>query len=76
MNITLEDYKTMLAHHDWYYAFSDDHRVYCAGEESANKIFNLAKYGDDDFKRAYNEMSKRYFDTPSFSNWKPTFKNV
>ena len=64
--MTLEQYKKELAHHDWYYYFSDDHGVWQRGESESSRIFGLAKDGNDDFKRAYNDSHKRHFDTPSF----------
>ncbi len=63
--MNLADFKTKLDRHDWYYYFSDDHRVWCAGEAASKEIIELAK-SSDDFKRAYNEAYAIRFNTPSF----------
>lgn len=64
MNIT--EYKEMLSRHDWFYYFSDDHRVWLAGEKSSKEIISVAQNNGDDFKRAYNDAHKKHFDTESF----------
>ena len=35
------DLEKRLKDHDWYYAFSDDHRAWCSGEESRRIMLNL-----------------------------------
>jgi hypothetical protein len=35
---------TTLKHHDWYYDYSDDHRVWRHGEEKSMAIQNEMKY--------------------------------
>lgn len=40
--MSLDDYKQLLSRHDWYYAYSDDHRVWKAGNESQQRIEALA----------------------------------
>lgn len=75
----LDDYKQQLERHDWFFYFSDDHRVYTGGENESNRILNLAKNGPIEFKKAYNDAHKRRFDTPTFTGednkhpWKPPF---
>ena len=64
--MTLDEYKAELARHDWYYYFSDDHRVWSAGEVASKKMVELAKNGNDDFKKAYNEAYALRFNNPSF----------
>lgn len=39
----LAQLKEALAGHDWYYQYSDDHRVYCRGRDQANKIHDLRR---------------------------------
>lgn len=36
-------FREMLGNHDWYYAFSDDHRVYSTGRESYYALMDAAK---------------------------------
>lgn len=40
---TLTDYWDRLRRHDWYYGFSDDGRVYRAGEAESQAIRAIAK---------------------------------
>jgi hypothetical protein len=35
---TLEDFATALLKHDWYHEYSDDHRVWKAGDEEWRRI--------------------------------------
>jgi hypothetical protein len=76
----IEEYKTALARHDWYYNFSDDHRVWSSGEQRGGELLRLAIHGDDDFKRAYNEVTEKHFNTESFypkngdRKWEAPFK--
>ena len=41
--VTRSLFKDMLANHDWYYAFSDDHRVYNRGRESYYALMDAAR---------------------------------
>lgn len=36
--------------HDWYYGFSDDGRVYAAGEKSEQHLRNMAPVGSENRK--------------------------
>lgn len=64
--MTLSEYKAKLDFHDWFYYFSDDHRVWQAGERSSKEIVSLAENGSVEFKKAYNEAHAARFNTPSF----------
>jgi transposase-like protein len=46
---TLDDYTKALQSHDWYYMYSDDHRVYKKGRESADLIQSMQPIHDPDF---------------------------
>lgn len=46
----MDEYINLLKIHDWYYVFSDDHRVWKAGEEQYKKIMALAKEHDPSFE--------------------------
>lgn len=45
----LENYKKALARHDWFYHYSDDHRVWKAGEQSWSNICHRQKVLDKDY---------------------------
>jgi hypothetical protein len=48
-DMTLEQYKAALAAHDWYYEYSDDHRVWCEGRDHKAKISEARKQLDPDY---------------------------
>lgn len=45
----LERYKTNLKFHDWFYEYSDDHRVYTEGFHQKQEIRKLQEILDPDF---------------------------
>lgn len=51
------NYYLRLCYADWFYEYSDDHRVYCKGRD---EVYALMREADkDDFKkRMYGEFSK------------------
>lgn len=69
----LEEYKTALQHHDWFYQFSDDHGVWQRGERESATLSHIAKEGGDDFKRAYNNAFALRYNNPSFVSEKNPF---
>jgi hypothetical protein len=62
--MTLADYWDQLHAHDWYYAMSDDHGVWLAGERAINKLRALAKIGGSDWETLLTAFSKHYFSGP------------
>lgn len=53
----LKAFDSFLAKHDWYYHYSDDHRVWSRGEENWNKIFQTSKLSEA-HKNLYNIWSE------------------
>lgn len=51
---TLEEYGAQLRNHDWFYAYTDDHRVWRAGEREQSRLIALAKEYGAEFQRCYN----------------------
>jgi len=51
----LEEYYDKLRHHDWYYAYSDDHRVWSRGNENAQRLRDIADTHGPEYKRLYEE---------------------
>lgn len=45
---TLDDYRDALAAHDWFYEFSDDHRVWGNGRNQEARLRLMAKTLDPD----------------------------
>ena len=76
--MNIEDYRKRLSCHDWYYYFSDDHRVFCSGETEQKELRRLATEGSDEMKAAYNEIHYRYFGSPESGfdpeRYKPPFQ--
>jgi hypothetical protein len=70
----IEDFKKLLANHDWYYHFSDDHGVWQRGEREVAEIKFALKDASDEMKKMYNEYHARYFNTPSFVSEKYPYK--
>ena len=42
----LKAFDSMLAKHDWFFHYSDDHRVWVKGEESWSKIVQASKLSE------------------------------
>jgi len=40
---TLPEFYSMLANHDWYFEYSDDHKVWSRGRASRDRIFQVSK---------------------------------
>lgn len=45
---TIEEYKALLARHDWFFEFSDDHRVWARGRIDHKKLEQMAAVLDPD----------------------------
>jgi hypothetical protein len=45
----MNDYIDLLKSHDWYYSYSDDHRVWKDGELKARQLQELQQAHDPDF---------------------------
>lgn len=43
LTVTRSGFRTKLIEHDWYYAFSDDHRAYNRGRDSYYGLMDAAK---------------------------------
>lgn len=57
--MTREEYREKLQMHDWFYAMSDDSRVYHRGQTSARVLVGLADMNPDleeDYQAASNYM--------------------
>jgi len=52
--MTDKEYMTMLQNHDWFYDYSDDHRVWQEGVNERQKLRN-AFVLDERFKKMYND---------------------
>lgn len=57
INPSYEIFQYILDHHDWYYHYSDDHRVYSKGQDVSNLIDVIRKQDD-----VFEEMYLRYLD--------------
>ncbi len=69
--MTLNEYDKLLRGHDWYYNYSDDGRVWRAGESVQSQIVSLSKMSEDHLT-LYNAWSKYYFSGPNFNSEKFT----
>lgn len=57
-NITKEKFREILKGHDWYYNYSDDHRVWRSGQSTWELINGILQFYKDDpeFDEIYNEI--------------------
>lgn len=71
---TLDEYKQLIADYDWYYSYSDDHRVWQRGEASREKIKEVyQRLSDVDKQAAYTffeEKKPKDFNPVEFSQFK------
>lgn len=51
--MNLETYMKDLKNHDWFFAMSDDHRVYMRGNAERDRLVKLAE-SSEEFKNAFN----------------------
>ena len=52
--MTVKEYMTMLQNHDWFYDYSDDHRVWQDGVNERQKLRDAFSL-DKRFKKMYND---------------------
>jgi hypothetical protein len=60
--LTIQDYKSMLDKHDWYYMMSEDANVYKKGSYSYAKVKELSYISDK-----HKELFKQYQDKHKIS---------
>lgn len=61
--MTLQDFDQMLAKHDWYYAFSDDHSVFLAGEARVKQLYETAHADQSGQFMALIDLYSRFYFT-------------
>lgn len=66
---TPQEFAQRLRRHDWYYAQSDDPRVYQRGENESRELSYIAHHGTLEHKREYNYACNDYKTTGS--GWLP-----
>ena len=42
----ISEYFDLLASHDWYYQYSDDHSVWCRGRDASERLRYISKTSD------------------------------
>jgi hypothetical protein len=50
----MEELQSRLAHHDWYFHYSDDYSVYCAGQRAHDNIMGLVRTLGPEARLMYN----------------------
>jgi 6-phosphogluconate dehydrogenase (decarboxylating) len=63
--MTREEFRKQLRHHDWYFDFSDDFRVWSAGNAARSRIQALAKTSAE-FKADFDAASDYIWSGESF----------
>ncbi len=64
--MNLAEFEKALTAHDWFYSFSDDSRVWKAGEANYDRLHKLAAEGPVEFRRAFNAAYARNFHREPF----------
>ena len=67
--VSLIDFYQMLEWHDWFYSYSDDHRVWLNGQENAGKLAEIAKQSEE-HNKLFRDYSKHVFSGPSWNTEK------
>jgi hypothetical protein len=70
VDMILQDFDQKLRNHDWYYNYSDDGRVWRAGEQVENEIRSISKLSPQHLE-LFEAWNQYYFSGPSFE--KPQF---
>lgn len=61
---SIDDYKSLLARHDWYYDYSDDHSVWTRGSRERSTLYKYLDAIDPDYK-IWNEYAPEMFQRKS-----------
>ena len=67
IKMTLTEFYDVLNSFDWYYDFSDDHRVWKRGESGKAKILAMITEGGKEFKDLYDGFVAHHFSGPSWN---------
>lgn len=57
---SVDDYKTLLARHDWFYNYSDDHSVWSRGSDERDQLYKYQDAIDPDYN-IWNEYSPEMY---------------
>lgn len=57
---SIDDYKSLLARHDWFYDYSDDHGVWQQGSRERSTLYKYQEALDPDYK-IWNEYAPEMF---------------
>ena len=60
-----EQYRKMLARHDWFYHNSDDHGKFLSGQAVGEELFRLAQ-SSPEFEEDFNAAKNHMFSGPAF----------
>lgn len=61
MQCSIVEYYVMLMNHDWYFANSDDPRVYREGNENYVLIKNIAEIKGNDYERMFKQFKESMY---------------
>lgn len=69
-DITLSKYYDMLANHDWYYDYSDDHSVWQKGRDASSQLRRIADLNGQEYIDLIREFRAYYFSGEAFGKEK------
>lgn len=58
--MTLSEFYTKLAYHDWYYQYSDDHGVWRRGQDAYDRLVDLSKQSPE-HKKLFEDYAAYVF---------------
>lgn len=61
MDFSIAEYYEMLKRHDWYFDFSDDHKVWEEGIANIRLLRAIAEANGADYKRMFDGFKQAYF---------------
>lgn len=61
MPLSIQSFYDDLVHHDWYYEYSDDGRVWRQGRADKERLEAEAKAGGVEYEALYQGFARHYF---------------
>jgi hypothetical protein len=60
-DVSIEEYYHMLERHDWFYNYSDDHRVWKAGAAATERLIAIANQKGGRYQSMYSAYKAHIF---------------
>ena len=60
--MNIQEFYDELEKHDWFYAYSDDHRVWKKGADNRMRLLRLISENGEQFEKLYDDFAKYIWD--------------